>query len=216
MPDPALGLQSHMDAHRNAQPDAHRDAQPDAHPLSATWRHGLSIVNLRGAADDAGFAAAAQQALGLALPLAPCSTRAGAAAAGGATHDRAVERIVWAGPDDWFIVAAAGQAGAIEHDLRASLTGLHHAVTDVSSGYSVLRLSGRPVREVLAQGCPLDLHARAFGVGQSAGSHFFKASVWLWQTDAAPQFELLVRRSFTGYVRLMLQRCTLECGLVED
>ena len=189
------------------------------HPLTATWRQGLDIVNLRGAAVDAGLVACATQALGLALPLAPCSTRAGVEAAAGVDLDHpagAVERIVWAGPDEWFVIAAAGRAGAIERALRTSLAGHHHAVTDVSSGYNALRLSGQPVREVLAQGCPLDLHPRVFSVGRSAGSHFFKASVLLWQTDAAPQFELLVRRSFVGYVQLMLQRCTLECGMSMD
>ena len=38
----------------------------------------------------------------------------------------------------------------------------------------VLHLSGAPVREVLAQGCPLDLHPSVFGAGQCAQSHFFK------------------------------------------
>ena len=42
--------------------------------------------------------------------------------------------------------------------------------------------------------------------------YFFKASIWLWQNDGA--FELLVRRSFMGYVWLMLERASQECGLV--
>ena len=78
----------------------------------------------------------------------------------------------------------------------------------------MLHLSGTPVRDVLAQGCPLDLHPRQFGTGSSAGSLFFKASVWLWQTDEAPVYEMLVRNSFRGYVWLMLERSTPECGLV--
>lgn len=173
-------------------------------PLQIEWRHGLSVLNLRGAPDDPDFTAQAGLALGVELPLAPCTTQRGGSGA--------VERIVWAGPDDWFVVAAAGQAQPLADALRRALHGLHCAVTDVSSGYHVLRLGGAPVAEVLAQGCPLDLHPRAFGVGRSAGSHFFKASVWLWQTRTDPQFELLVRRSFTGYAQLMLQRCTAECG----
>ena len=199
MPDPNKALQSHA--------------------LTAIWRQGLGIVNLRGTAADASFVAGAAQALGLALPLAPCSTQAAVDVAAGVDLDHpisTVERIIWAGPDEWFVIAAAGRAGAIERALRTSLAGLHHAVTDVSSGYSVLHLSGQPVREVLAQGCPLNLHPRAFGIGRSAGSHFFKTPLWLWQTDAAPHFELLVRRSFIGYVQLMLQRCTLECGMTAE
>lgn len=171
--------------------------------LLAGWRTGLAIVNLRGNAEDPAFRAAVSQALNLELPLQPCSSVADA-----------VHRLVWVGPDDWFVIGPKGQASAIESRLRAALAGMHHAVTDVSGGYTVLHLSGTPVREVLAQGCPLDLHPRAFGPGSSAGSLFFKTSIWLWQTDAAPTYEVLVRSSFMGYFWLMLERSTQECGLV--
>ena len=176
---------------------------PAPRGLLAGWREGLAIVNLRGNAEDAAFRQAVTSALGLPLPVAP-----------GSMSEHSAGRIVWAGPDDWFIVGPKGQADALADRLREALAGQHHAVTDVSSGYTVLHLSGTPARDVLAQGCPLDLHPRVFGRGACAGSHFFKASVWLWQTDDAPVYELLVRRSFMGYVWLMLERATAECGLV--
>jgi sarcosine oxidase subunit gamma len=171
--------------------------------LLAGWRTGLAIVNLRGSADDPAFLSAVEQVLNLALPVQPCTS-----------HADAVHRLVWAGPDDWFVIGPKGHASAIESRLRSALAGIHHAVTDVSGGYTVLHLSGKPVREVLAQGCPLDLHPRVFQTGSSAGSLFFKTSVWIWQTDEAPTYELLVRSSFMGYFWLMLERCTQECGLV--
>lgn len=171
--------------------------------LLAGWRHGQSILNLRGNPDDPAFRDGVSQALGLALPTQACTTVANDAL-----------RLVWVGPDDWFVIGAKGEAAAIEARLRQALAGQHFAVTDVSSGYTVLHLSGQPVREVLAQGCPLDLHPKVFGPGSAAGSVFFKASVWLWQTEAAPVYEVLVRNSFRGYVWLMLERCTPECGLV--
>ena len=130
--------------------------------LLAGWRAGLAIVNLRGNAEDPAFRAAVSQALNLELPVQPCSSVADA-----------LHRLVWVGPDDWFVIGPKGQASAIESRLRTALAGMHHALTDVSGGYTVLHLSGTPVREVLAQGCPLDLHARAFGPGSSAGSLFF-------------------------------------------
>ncbi|MCG3190439.1 MAG: hypothetical protein LKCHEGNO_03163 [Burkholderiaceae bacterium] len=171
--------------------------------LIAGWRDGLAVINLRGNAEDAAFRTAASRALGLELPVQPCTSAA-----------NAVNRVVWAGPDDWFVIGPKGQAETIASLLRAALAGTHHAVTDVSSGYTVLHLSGAPVREVLAQGCPLDLHPRVFKPGASAGSHFFRASMWLWQTDEAPTYEVLVRRSFVGYFWLLLERSTQECGLV--
>lgn len=171
--------------------------------LVAGWRDGLAIVNLRGNADDAAFCAAASHTLGMSLPVQPCTTTASS-----------VYRVVWAGPDDWFVIGAKGEADAIMSQLRSALAGMHHAVTNVSSGYTVLHLSGAPARDVLAQGCPLDLHPRVFKPGASAGSLFFKASIWLWLTDEAENYEVLVRRSFMGYFWLMLERCTTECGLV--
>lgn len=171
--------------------------------LVAGWRDGLSIVSLRGNADDSAFCAAASSALGLTLPVRPCTNCA-----------NAIFRVVWAGPDDWFVIASKGQAEIVSSHLRTALAAMHHAVTDVSSGYTVLHLGGKPARDVLAQGCPLDLHPRVFKLGASAGSHFFKASIWLWQTDESPTFEVLVRRSFMGYFWLMLEKCTAECGLV--
>jgi sarcosine oxidase subunit gamma len=169
----------------------------------AGWRQGLAIVNLRGDAGDPAFRQAVEQVLGPALPVAACTT-----------HASADTRIVWVGPDDWFVIGPAGAADRIAAALRTALAGVHHAVTDVSSGYTVLRLGGPSARDVLAQGCPLDLHPRVFKPGASAGSHWFKASVWLWLADDAPTFELLVRRSFMGYVWLLLERSTQECGLV--
>ena len=180
---------------------AERDAST-TESLVAGWRADLSIVNLRGNAEETAFREGAASAMGVALPLKPCTI-----------SENGLVRVVWVGPDDWFIVGPSGQPEAIALRLREALSGMHHAVTDVSSGYTVLHLSGRPVRDVLAQGCPLDLHPRAFERGACAGSHFFKASIWLWQTDEAPVYELLVVRSYMDYVWLMLERACAECGL---
>ena len=188
------------------QTAAVRGAQTDAAEpaLMAGWPAGLSIVNLRGDPLDTAFCQGVERALAVALPTQVCST----------AHDENT-RIVWAGPDDWFVISTAHAPAALCALLREHLHGLHCAVTDVTSGYRVLRLRGSRVREALAQGCPLDLHPRAFKTGQSAGSVYFKASVWLWQTGDEPTFEVLVRRSFQGYAWEMLQRGSRESGLSE-
>lgn len=170
--------------------------------LAMQWREGLAIINLRGRPEDAAFLRAAHAALGMMLPVEPVRM----------AEDGEL-RIVWAGPDDWFLIGPGGHAQSLLARLRHSLAGLHAAITDVSSGYTVLRLVGAPVREVLAQGCPLDLHPRAFGPDRCAGTHFFKASVWLWRAGGDAAFELLVRRSFRSYVGLMLERGAHECNI---
>jgi len=174
----------------------------DTH-LQVRWDRSRAIVNLRGDPADAVFVDAVSAAVGLPLP-----TQAGQCPAD------AARRIVWAGPDDWFVLGEPGAESAIAAALRAAAGARHHAVTDVSSGYCVLRLAGPPARDVLAQGCPQDLHPRVFPRGHCTGTHFFKASVWLWRTEG-DAFELLVRSSFAGYVGELLRRCTLECGMIE-
>jgi sarcosine oxidase subunit gamma len=171
----------------------------------ATWEADWSIVNVRGNPADPAFVDAVSQALGQAWPLAACSSSLSPEL-----------QVLWAGPDDWFVLSRRHTPEALVDTLRSALAGQHAAVTDVSSGYTRLTLSGPRVRELLAQGCPLDLHPRQFPLGQSAGSVFFKASVWLWSLDDAPTYALLVRSSFQGYVRLMLQQCTAESGCVEQ
>lgn len=170
-------------------------------PLRVRWSGQQAIVNFRGDPADAALLQALSSVVGL-----PWPTRA----ADCPSDDH--HRVVWAGPDDWFAIGPAGSQGALAQSLREAAGSRHHAVTDVSSGYVVLGLAGPAATEVLAQGCPLDLHPRSFAVGASAGTHFFKASVWLWRTQE-DGFELLVRSSFAGYVQEMLQRCTLECGM---
>jgi sarcosine oxidase, subunit gamma len=177
-------------------------AREQASRLSTHWCGPLSVVNLRLDPANAAATAAVAEALGLALPLAPCT----------ACGDARL-RIVWAGPDDWFLIGPAGLAADWIARLSALLAGTHHALTDVSSGYRVLQLSGSRARELLAQGCPLDLHPRVFRSGMSAGTVFFKASVWLWQTDDSPHYEVLVRSSFQGYVQLLIEQCRSAMGL---
>lgn len=190
----------HRPATRAGAASAQGLRAPEA--LQVRWNRGHAIVNLRGDPADEGFVAAVSAAVGLPLPTSP---------GGCPTND--TRRIVWAGPDDWFVIGEAGAEAALAQALREAAGTRHHAVTDVSSGYCVLSLSGAPVRDVLAQGCPLDLHPRAFEVGRCAGTHFFKASVWMWGAgDDA--FEVLVRSSFAGYVARLLEDCTVECGMI--
>jgi sarcosine oxidase, subunit gamma len=164
--------------------------------LHIQWQTDLTVLSLRG--DGAKIAPGVENALGMALPLAANTT----------AESKGI-RCVWVAPDDWFVIAPQAQAATLEAQLRDALQGQHFAVTDVSSGYYKLSLAGSGARSMLAQGCPLDLHPSVFAAGQCAGSHFFKASVWLWPLTDAPHFELLVRRSFAAYVDALLNKASL-------
>jgi len=171
--------------------------------LQARWYPECSIVNLRCDINAAGVRPAILKALKLALPEKPCTC---------VENERL--RILWIGPDEWQILSTQQDASTLESALRQALSGQHFAVTDVSSNYQIMQLSGEAAGEVLAQGCPLDLHPRVFQPGQCMGSHYFKAAIWLWQTNDRLSYELLIRRSFAGYVWLMLERASAEYTLL--
>ncbi len=91
----------------------------------------------------------------------------------------------WLGPDEWLIVTPDESREAHRARLAPGARGQHAAFTDVSGGQTALHLHGRHVRDVLAKGCPIDLHPRVFGIGQCAQSHLGKAPVLIGQIEGS-------------------------------
>jgi sarcosine oxidase subunit gamma len=121
--------------------------------------------------------------LGFGLPIEPNTVA-------GDRHGRAL----WLGPDEWLIVAA--DRSDLEPALSAALN--FGAVVDVSAQRTTIELAGPAARELLAKGCSVDLHQRAFGVGQCAQTTFARAPVILLPR-AADAYWVLVRASFAEY-----------------
>lgn len=178
---------------------AKAQARPGNAPVYLGERAALAHLNLRGDPGDAGFLAAAEGVLGCALPLAPNTF-----------HEANGVRSYWLGPDEWLVVAAGEDEDELADALRAAFAGRHTAVTAVGHGQTMIVVGGLGARRLLAQGCPLDLHERSFGVGRCAQSHLVKAGVTLAQVSAEPVFELIVRRSFADYVWRWLQHTAGE------
>jgi sarcosine oxidase subunit gamma len=135
-------------------------------------------------------------ALGVALPTEPNTvSTAGQRSA------------LWLGPDEWLIVDEGPAAS--EADVRAAFAPEWGSVVDVSANRVVFDLIGPTARELLAHGCPLDLHPRVFGPGQCAQTLLARAAVILWQTDAAPTYRILVRASFADHIARWLADAAL-------
>ncbi|GAA2480083.1 sarcosine oxidase subunit gamma [Streptomyces longisporus] len=149
----------------------------------------LAQVNVRldakgGAADAVGLA------LGLQLPLEPnTAVRAGESTA------------LWLGPDEWLVVGPPGSERDLENRIRAAAGEEPVAVTDVSAQRTTLLVSGPSARDLLAHGCALDLHPRAFGSGRCAQTTLGRTQVVLVARDEpGAGFWVLVRSSFAGYL----------------
>ena len=162
----------------------------------------LGHLNLRGDAGDARLVAAVAGVVGAAVPTTPNTVTHGG--------DNVV---CWLGPNEWLIVTPTEREDAIAQGLRAALSGLFAAVTQVGGGQTVIALRGDAVRDLLAKGCPLDLHPRTFGVDRCAQSHLAKAPILVRQVDEAPSFEIVVRRSFADYLWTWLEDAASEYGL---
>ncbi len=166
--------------------------------VKAIAREGLglaSVVAPRGG--EAALAKLVATRYGLMLPTAPRAVRG------------AAETFVWAGPGQWLFVAEPRQ------DL-AELSALA-AVSDQSDARASLRLTGPKVRDMLAKGCMIDLHPRAFPPGAAAVTSIAHIGVCLWRADEQPDeghavFDILVARSMAASFWSWAHACAAEFG----
>jgi sarcosine oxidase subunit gamma len=86
---------------------------------------------------------------------------------------------LWLGPDEWLVIGAAGTQTEIVEELASALDDAHASVIDVSASRAVLDLSGPRALDVLATGCPIDLHPRSWRPGMCAQTLFDRTPVLL-------------------------------------
>ncbi|OPG06485.1 sarcosine oxidase subunit gamma [Microbispora sp. GKU 823] len=136
-------------------------------------------------------------AIGVPLPVEPGTT------AGGGDLE-----VLWLGPDEWLVVGPDGAARDLVERIEEAAGGEHVSVVDVSAQRTTLVVGGERARDVLAHGCALDLHPRAFGPGRCAQTMLARAAVVLVAGEDG--FRLLVRSSFAAYVAEWLLDASVE------
>ena len=187
---------------------AHRGLQraaaeaPARTGISLSERPFRAMLNLRGDPADAGFLSAVRTAAAVELPVEPNTTRR----AGSLTA-------LWLGPDEWLLTAPAGEERVLVPAIRAALGDRHAAVIDLTESRTVIAVSGAPARDLLAKGCTLDLHPRAFKVGACAQSGLARAGALLHLVDETPTFEITILRSFADYMWVWLADAAREYGV---
>ncbi|MGW1065756.1 sarcosine oxidase subunit gamma [Streptomyces aureus] len=142
-------------------------------------------LDAKGAAADA-----VGLALGLRLPLEPNTVvRAGESNA------------LWLGPDEWLLIGPPDSERDLESRIREAAGDEPVSVTDVSAQRTTILVTGPRARDLLAHGCALDLHPRAFGSGRCAQTTLGRTQVVLVARDEPRAgFWVLVRSSFSGYL----------------
>ena len=162
----------------------------------------LGHLNLRGDPADRDLLRSAAAVLGFELPLEPNTVA-----------EAEYVTALWLGPDEWLLLTPPGRETALADTLIAALADEFASVVDLSGGQTVVNLSGDHARDVLAKGCTLDVHPRAFGPGRCAQTLVAKAGVTIRQLDESPSFDLIVRRSFADYLAQWLEDAAQEYGL---
>jgi methylglutamate dehydrogenase subunit D len=104
------------------------------------------------------------------------------------------------GPGSWLL-AREDDGNTWIPDLRSAV-GDTASVADQSDAYAILRLSGPALRETLAKLVPLDLHPRAFRIGDVAATLAAQIGALLWRIDDGADghsvIELAVYRSMAA------------------
>jgi sarcosine oxidase subunit gamma len=149
----------------------------------------VTMVELR--VDPSGPAATvAADVLGVELPTTP------------STYAKSADTtVIWLGPDEWLVTGTSLTGSELEARLRDAVGPLGGAAVDVSGQRTTLRLSGSHSPDVLAKGCALDLHPKAFGEGAAAQTRLGQAGVVLLAVDGGGTgYRILVRSSFARYL----------------
>jgi sarcosine oxidase, subunit gamma len=114
---------------------------------------------------------------------------------------------IWVQPGGWLLESEPAAPGALRARVAAATEGLGVAV-DQSSGRSVIRFAGPPVRSVLATCCRLDLHPRAFGAGSAAMTRVAHVACGIRLVDATPTFDLIIGSTYARWlIEELLEAC---------
>jgi sarcosine oxidase subunit gamma len=159
-------------------------SQGNANDLLIEERLDLAMATVMSRGDDRVLAAKIHEEFGLALPSTPRRVSNG------------VKALVGIGPGVWL--AAFDEADPLTaSELASSLKGLA-SVSDQSSTYAVLRISGPSARQILSRGAFIDFDPLVFGAGSAAVTVISHIGVIVWQVDDIPTFEIALFRSYAG------------------
>lgn len=139
-----------------------------------------ALYDLKGAHE------ALQQWAGAALPAFPGrpNTKTG--------NDGAT--LMFIGPDHWLLRADLGREDALAAALRPESAPPGISIVRVSDTLAFFRITGPDAPDILAIGCPLDLHERSFGPEAATFTEVFGLKALVTRCEGG--FDVAVDQSF--------------------
>ena len=154
----------------------------------------VAKINLRGKLENKEFASKVEKILGMILPKESCST---------SKNEKITS--LWLGPNEWLLVSnneipKKTNTHAYEQVLfdNISKTNLG-AITNVTDHFTIFKLSGSNIFEVLSKGCPFDFSSESFGDNKVVQTILNHVDVTIHR-KSENDVDLYVRRSFAGYL----------------
>ena len=154
----------------------------------------VTKINLRGNLENKEFASKVGKILGMILPKEACST-----------SNKEKITSLWLGPNEWLLVSnnempKETNAYELEQVLfdNISKTNLG-AITNVTDHFTIFKLSGSNIFEVLSKGCPFDFNSEYFGDNKVVQTILNHVDVTIHRRSEN-DVDLYVRRSFAGYL----------------
>jgi methylglutamate dehydrogenase subunit D len=183
------------------------NARSKGHGVTFSDRDGLAVAMvLARKGQGAALALRMRKHFHIELPQGPQRVTAGDLAAAGTNRGA------------WLVTCEQGGNEFAEH-LSKQIGDLA-SVSDHSDGYACLRLSGVKVRQTLGKLVSIDVHSRAFQVGDVAITVAAHIGVTLWRlqdrSDGAPVFEITAFRSLAMSLWHALSTSAAEFGYAFD
>jgi sarcosine oxidase subunit gamma len=119
-------------------------------------------------------------------------------------------RVLCIGPTDWIVVAAEAAALRTHEAIHSLARSAQLSVVEVTDALPHWRLEGAGVRDVLSQGCGLDLHPKAFAAGRCARTRLGQVPAILHCVDGGSAFDCYVSRSYLPHLESWLRDAAQE------
>lgn len=167
-------------------PLAHRVRSASSPEVTLAEAELTGLLVLRGDATDADFQAAVAEVFGAPLPKRLSTTESTQA------------RLLWLGPDEFWIWCEVTALFTLEQSFRARFAG-HCALVNNTGGFTRITVQGAAAQTVLMKSVPYPVYADVFPVGKVVATVFAKTQAVICRRGEQ-HWEVVARRSFADYI----------------
>ena len=154
----------------------------------------VAKINLRGSLENKEFASKVGKILEMILPKESCRT-----------SNKEKITSLWLGPNEWLVVSnneipKETNTYELEQVLFDNISKANlGAITNVTDHFTIFKLSGSNIFEVLSKGCPFNFNSEDFGDNKVVQTILNHVDVTIHRKNEN-DVDLYVRRSFAGYL----------------